>query len=80
MMTSMQLPDSVVREAKKLALDKGCTFRDLVLTGLQRELREARRESVSTIVARLGEGVRDSYWKEVGADRYVAEGRKDWAT
>ena len=42
----MLLPDSVAREAKKLALDKGCIFRDLVLTGLQREPREAEGKCI----------------------------------
>jgi hypothetical protein len=79
MKTSMQLPDFVVLEAKKLALERRCTFRDLVLAGLQRELREARKESVSTIVSRLRKGVQDRYWGEVGADQYVAEERSGWA-
>lgn len=78
MKTSMQLPESVVREAKKLALEKGCTFRDLVLAGLRSQLREARSESVTSVVSRLRKGVDDGYWQKIGSDGYVAEQREGW--
>ena len=67
-----------MREAKKLAVEKGCTFRDLVLAGLQRQLREARKESVTAVVSRLCDGVDDGYWRKIGSDRYVAEQRRGW--
>lgn len=42
MKTTIELPDSVVREAKVLAAQRGTTLRALVLEGLERVIREAQ--------------------------------------
>lgn len=76
MKTTVELPDSLVREAKKLAVEQGRTLRALIQDGLEREVSEARDSSSRDIVRQLKDGFADPYWSGKGANNYVVEQRK----
>lgn len=42
MKTTIELPDALASEAKQLALDEGTSLRELVISGLRRELDDRR--------------------------------------
>jgi hypothetical protein len=42
MKTTIELPDALAAEAKRVAAARGTTLRELVVTGLRRELAEQR--------------------------------------
>jgi hypothetical protein len=41
--TTVELPDELLRAAKRVAIDRGTTLRELVEAGLRRELEERER-------------------------------------
>jgi len=78
MKTSVELPDALVKEAKKFAIETDTTLRDLIEHGLRQTV--AGRvggpgdKPVSTTLDDIGRG----QWKGVQPDKYVASLRKDW--
>ncbi|MCB1069833.1 MAG: hypothetical protein H7A43_08160 [Verrucomicrobia bacterium] len=44
MRTTVELPDDIFRMAKRVTVERGCTFRELVTTALQHELSGHRGE------------------------------------
>ncbi|MGH9518976.1 MAG: hypothetical protein ACRD2D_04970 [Terriglobales bacterium] len=74
MKTTVELEDELLRRAKKAAIDRGCTLRDLMTVALRRELAdheekaEQRRGGIRWVSARgpwpkgLDVSSRDAMW------------------
>lgn len=77
MKTTIDLPDELVREAKRAAIARGTTLRSLVLRGLQREIQTPSGDSVCPIRSLLD--LDADVWRGIAADRYVETLRSGWA-
>ena len=76
MKTTVELPDRLVLNAKKAALERGTTLRALIECGLTRELKNP-----SKIPSQPLEGIRQldaSVWEGTQPDSYVSELREGW--
>jgi hypothetical protein len=68
--TTVELPDALVREAKRVAGERGTTLRALIEEGLRNLLdeRDARREFRLRDASVDGQGI-STEWREAGWDR-----------
>jgi hypothetical protein len=76
MKTTLDLPETLLRRAKRKALESNTTLKALVISGLKREL-----HAPSAIDADPIEQLKSadpSIWRGVNADRYVRQLRKGW--
>jgi len=76
MKTTFDLPDTLLRDAKRKALETNTTLKALVIAGLKRELQEPGPAQVN-LIAHL-KTTDASIWRGVKADSYVRELRKNW--
>lgn len=76
MKTTIELPDRLVREAKRIALDRGQTLKDVVISALESEMKQVRKNELMSWVRGLQKEFKDTGWKN--ADAYVAEQRDSW--
>ena len=80
MKTTVEIPDSVLDEAKRVAVDEGVTLRALIEQGLRRVLEE-RREDRAFQLRRASFGgrglrpeVRDGSWERIRDLAYEGRG------
>ena len=76
MKTTIELPDLLVKEAKRIALERGETLKDVVQGALEREVRRVRRDELLIWIEGLRDRFTDTGWEN--ADAYVAEQRSNW--
>ncbi len=74
--TTLDLPDTLLRRAKRKALETNTTLKALVISGLKRELQTSGPIHADPI-AHL-KTTDPSIWRGVKADSYVRELRKSW--
>ena len=76
MKTTIELPDDLVAEAKRVAIQRRTTLRALVDRGLRREigLPDVPRQHPLRILAAAD----DEIWRGIRGDAYVAEQRAGW--
>lgn len=74
--TTFDLPDTLLRRAKRKALETNTTLKALVISGLKRELQTSGPIHADPI-AHL-KTTDPSIWRGVKADAYVRELRKGW--
>ncbi len=76
MKTTVELPDSLVREAKRIALERGQTLKDVMISALEYEVKQVKKNELLDWVHNLQKEFKDAGWKN--ADQYVAEQRSGW--
>jgi hypothetical protein len=76
MKTTLDLPDTLLRRAKRKALETNTTLKALVISGLQRELQTAGPTHAGPL--EYLKSTDRSIWRGVKADSYVREVRKGW--
>jgi hypothetical protein len=76
MKTTLDLPEPLLRRAKRQALERKTTLKALVISGLKRELQRPGVGEMSPI-AQL-RSISPDVWRGVRADTYVRRLRKDW--
>jgi hypothetical protein len=74
--TTIELPENLILQAKRTALDRGITLRDLVESGLTREIRDPSPVRSSPL-AQL-QSLPADIWQGMSADAYVEKLRQDW--
>ena len=77
MKTTIELPDELVLAAKRTALERRTTLRQLVQQGLEKELRIDTSPRPAHPLQRVVV-VGQNDWSANSADDYVAEQRADW--
>jgi hypothetical protein len=76
MKTTIDLPESLLKQAKHKALQNNTSLRALMISGLKKELASPTR-----IVSDPIEQIRNAgkqLWHGIKADRYVRDLRKNW--
>ena len=76
MKTTLDLPEILLRRAKRKALETNTTLKALVISGLKREL-HAPHAIVADPIEQLKSTDR-SIWRGIKADHYVRQLRKGW--
>ena len=76
MKTTVELPDSLVKDAKRIALERGQTFKDVMISALEKEVRRVEKSELLDWVRDIQNEFKNSGWKK--ADQYVAEQRDGW--
>jgi len=76
MKTTIDLPEELVLEAKKVGLARKLTLRAMVTRGLLREIRDPSPDQLTPIAALRG--LDASIWSNTTADRYIEELREGW--
>jgi hypothetical protein len=76
MKTTIDLPEELVFEAKRVALARRVTLKTLVEKGLLREIQNPSPDPVSPLQSLRA--LDSSIWSEIPADSYVRDLRKDW--
>ena len=77
MKTTIDLPDALVRLAKRRALESGTTLKALVCAGLQKELGLTAPAGEFDPIERLRQ-TGPEIWQGLKADSYVRDLRKGW--
>jgi hypothetical protein len=76
MKTTIDLPEELVFEAKRVALARKVTLKNLVERGLLHEIRNPSADPLTPLQSLRG--LDASLWSETSADEYVEALRKDW--
>ncbi|MEI6034375.1 MAG: hypothetical protein WCS65_08875 [Verrucomicrobiae bacterium] len=76
MMTTLDLPEELVFQAKSAALLRKTTLRHLVICGLEREIRNPTAPMPSPLRGLLD--LNAAPWGNTSADEYVADLREGW--
>jgi len=76
MKTTIELPDPLVKEAKRIALERGQTLKDVMISALEFEVKRVEKNELLNWVQGLQKEFKDTGWKN--ADQYVAEQRNGW--
>jgi len=76
MKTTVDLPKELVLEAKKAALARNLTLKNLVERGLLREIQNPSPHPLTPLQAL--QGLNPAVWSGITADAYVEELRKEW--
>lgn len=76
MKTTIDLPDDLILEAKRTALNRRTTLRALMLNGLRREIGYKEEETPHRLNALVAVGRND--WKQIHADQHVDAERAGW--
>jgi len=74
--TTIELPDLLVKEAKRIALERGQTLKDVRISALESEVKQVKKNELLNWVQGLQKEFKDTGWKN--ADQYVAEQRQGW--
>lgn len=77
MKTTVDLPEELVRSAKRVAIERRTTLRQLVQQGLKRELAQPSPSEATHPLQRLVE-VGQQAWTSANADAYVESQREGW--
>ena len=76
MKTTIELPDDLILEAKRTALNRRTTLRALMLNGLRREIGFEVDETPHGLNALVAVGRND--WQNISADQHVDTERVGW--
>lgn len=76
MKTTIELPDPLVKEAKRIALERGQTLKDVMISALECEVKRVKKDELLNWVHGIQKEFKDTGWKN--ADQYVAEQRDGW--
>lgn len=76
MKTTVELPDSLLKKAKRVALERNQTLKDLMISALEREVKRVRNVELLDWVKGIRNEFKGAGWKN--ADQYVKEPRKGW--
>ncbi|MDA0349827.1 MAG: hypothetical protein O3C43_22325 [Verrucomicrobia bacterium] len=76
MKTTIELPDPLVKEAKRIALERGQTLKDVMISALKSEVNRVKKDELLNWVQGIRKEFKDTGWKS--ADQYVAEQRRGW--
>ncbi len=76
MKTTIDLPEELVFEAKRTALARKTTLKNLVERGLLREIQSPSPAPLSPLQSLRA--LDSSVWSGTSADHYVTELRKNW--
>jgi len=76
MKTTIELPDPLVKEAKRIALERGLTLKDVMISALESEVKQVKKNELLNWVQGLQKEFKNTGWKN--ADQYVAEQRNGW--
>ena len=76
MKTTIELPDQLVKEAKRIALERGQTLKDVMIDALKSEVKQVKKNELLNWVKNLQKEFENTGWKN--ADQYVAEQRNGW--
>lgn len=76
MKTTIELPDSLLKEAKRIALERDQTLKEVMISALTREVDRVKKKELLDWVKGIRKEFEDTGWKN--ADQYVAEQRKGW--
>lgn len=76
MKTTIELPDELLLQAKRAAVDRRTTLKALVLSGLRHEL-ALSEPRVSHPILEIA-SIRGSDWQSIDANNYVEQERNGW--
>jgi hypothetical protein len=76
MKTTVDLPESLLKQAKRKALQNNTSLRALMIAGLKKELASPMK-TVSNPIEQIRNAAKE-LWRGIKADRYVRELRKNW--
>jgi hypothetical protein len=76
MKATVDLPESLLKQAKRKALQNNTSLRALMISGLKKELASAMK-AVSDPIEQIRNAAKEQ-WRGIKADRYVRELRKNW--
>ena len=76
MKTTIELPAPLVKEAKRIALERGQTLKDVMISALESEVKRIKKNELLSWIRGLQKEFKDTGWKN--ADQYVAEQRNGW--
>ena len=76
MKTTIELPDPLVEEAKRIAVDRGQTLKEVMISALESEVKQVKKNELLNWVQGLQKEFKNTGWKK--ADQYVAEQRNGW--
>ena len=76
MKTTIELPDPLVKEAKRVALERGQSLKDVMISALEAEVKRVKKGELLNWVQGVQKEFKDSGWES--ADQFVAEQRDGW--
>ena len=76
MKTTIELPDPLIKEAKRIALERGQTLKDVMISALESEVKRVKKDELLSWVRGTQKEFKETGWKN--ADQYVAEQRSGW--
>ncbi len=76
MKTTIEVPDDLLLEAKKTALNRRTTLRALVVSGLKRELSTLESQNPHALLEIASVGEKD--WRQMDGVDYVNRERNAW--
>jgi len=76
MKTTIDLPESLVKEAKRIALERGQTLKDVMIRAMESEVKRIKKDELLNWVQGLQKEFKNTGWKN--ADQYVTEQRNGW--
>ena len=76
MKTTVELPDSLLEKAKRVALERNQTLEDVMISALEREVLRQKSGKLLDWVKGIRNEFKGAGWKN--ADQYVEEQRKGW--
>ena len=76
MKTTVDLPESLLKQAKHKALQNNTSLRALVISGLKKEIASPMKPASDPIEQIRNAG--KQLWRGIKADRYVRGLRKNW--
>ncbi len=76
MKTTIELPDPLIKEAKRIALERGQTLKDVMISALESEVKRVKKDELLSWVRGTQKEFKETGWEN--ADQYVAEQRSGW--
>ena len=76
MKTTIELPDSLLKEAKRVALERDQTLKEVMISALEREVNRVKTKDLLDGIKGIRKAFEGAGWKN--ADQYVEEQRKGW--
>ena len=76
MKTTVELPDSLLKKAKRVALERNQSLEDVMISALEREVLRQKSGKLLDWVKSIRKEFNGAGWKN--ADQYVEEQRKGW--
>jgi hypothetical protein len=76
MKTTVDLPESLLKQAKRKALQNNTSLQALMISGLKEKLASPMK-TVSNPIEQIRNAAKE-LWRGIKADRYMRELRKNW--